>query len=353
MASPELEDESPPTSLGILTNTRINLTKAIVEGGRLVVQGTTPTAGALVTLDGKFSIRSTPTKKFAFSLLYLPTDCFIELKVGTKTDPAAVSSCGPKGVNFVGPWLGTKTYQIDDLVTLDGATWRAKRVNINKRPGLSFADWQIFAAPGAQGPQGLPGAAGAAGAEGPAGATGPQGLQGPQGAQGAQGPTGARGLTWRADWSSATDYVSDDAVQFGGKSYVALQAGTNKNPASEPTFWSLLAAAGPNWRDAWDSGANYAVNDAVFRDGSSYVAIQANNNKDPATQPSFWSLLAQKGDTGDDGPQGPQGLQGATGPAGATGPSWRHRCGRTARSARPARPAGSGKARPVRRARRD
>ncbi len=154
MPSPEPEDGSPPTPLGVLANTGINLTKAAIEGGRLVVQGTTVSPGTLVTLDGKFSNRSTATKKFAFSLLYLPTDCFIELKLTTKTDQAAVSSCGPKGVNFIGLWLATKTYQIDDLVTLDGATWRAKRVNINKRPNLSFADWQVFAARGAQGLQG-------------------------------------------------------------------------------------------------------------------------------------------------------------------------------------------------------
>jgi hypothetical protein len=70
-----------------------------------------------------------------------------------------------------------------------------------------------------------------------------------------------------------------------------------------------------SWRDVWSAATNYVVDDAVFRDGSSYVAIQANNNKDPATQPSFWSLLAQKGATGD------QGAQGTTGPAGATGPA--------------------------------
>ena len=44
------------------------------------------------------------------------------------------------------------------------------------------------------------------------------------------GAQGAKGLTWRADWSSATNYVIDDAVQFGGKAYVALQAGTNQQP---------------------------------------------------------------------------------------------------------------------------
>jgi hypothetical protein len=190
----------------VLPNTGINLSKAAIEAGRLVVEGTTAAASTVVTVDGKFNKTSAATKAFNFSLVYLPLDCIIELKVGTKTDQAVVGSCGPKGANFIGPWLSTRAYQIDDLATLDGSTWRAKRVNTNKRPGSSAADWQMFAAKGAEGPmgnQGLKGDQGNTGPMGPPGAkgdagapgaTGPQGSAGASGGTGPQGPKGDPGL---------------------------------------------------------------------------------------------------------------------------------------------------------------
>ena len=185
--------DAPPMPLAVLPGTGINLTKAAVEGGRLVVQGTTATASTQVTLDGRFNTTSTATKAFEFSLLYLPTDCIIELKVGSNTDPAAVGSCGPKGVNFIGPWLGTRAYAIDDLATLDGASWRARRVNTNKRPNLNPFDWQIFAARGDTGLKGNTGAQGPQGPTGNTGPKGPEGEKGPAGATGAQGPQGVQG----------------------------------------------------------------------------------------------------------------------------------------------------------------
>ncbi|MEO8035996.1 MAG: hypothetical protein ABI837_16280, partial [Acidobacteriota bacterium] len=112
---------------------------------------------------------------------------------------------------------------------------------------------------GAQGPAGTPGAAGAfgpTGPQGPAGSTGSTGPQGPPGLPGANGangatgatgpagPTGADGLTWRDAWSNAVIYAQDDAVGFNGSSYVSL-VGANQNiqPGTDPTKWSLLAQA--------------------------------------------------------------------------------------------------------------
>lgn len=57
-------------------------------------------------------------------------------------------------------------------------------------------------------------------------------------------------------------------------------------------------AVGFTPRGAWSSGANYAVNDVVSLNGSSYLAIQAGTNQNPATQTAYWLLLASKGDTG-------------------------------------------------------
>lgn len=57
-------------------------------------------------------------------------------------------------------------------------------------------------------------------------------------------------------------------------------------------------AVGFTPRGAWSSGASYATNDVVSLSGSSYLAIQASTNQNPATQTAYWLLLASKGDTG-------------------------------------------------------
>src|SRR5688572_7916592 len=55
------------------------------------------------------------------------------------------------GFNPLGPWSSATTYHPDDLVSHLGGTWRARRTNINKTPGLNPLDWQQFAAKGATG----------------------------------------------------------------------------------------------------------------------------------------------------------------------------------------------------------
>jgi hypothetical protein len=129
---------------------------------------------------------------------------------------------------------------------------------------------------GPQGPQGLTGATGpqgsvgATGPQGPIGATGPVGATGATGAPGPQGATGAvgsKGLNWKGNWNTSTEYAVDDAVSINGSSYIALTANTNVQPP---------AAA--------------------------------------------WTVLSQKGDMGLTGADGPQGSMGATGPTGPIGP---------------------------------
>lgn len=97
---------------------------------------------------------------------------------------------------------------------------------------------------GVPGPQGRPGPQGLVGAdgpEGPMGVAGPAGPTGPTGATGAQGPAGAPGLNWRGNWSPATAYAANDAVQFGGSSWIATAANTGNAPHAGGAQWNLLA----------------------------------------------------------------------------------------------------------------
>lgn len=164
---------------------------------------------------------------------------------------------------------------------------------------------------GPQGEKGLPGDPGPQGPQGPQGVkgdtgpTGAQGVQGDAGPQGAQGIPGPEGINWRGAWSAAANYAIDDAVFVNGSAFIALIANTNVPPTATGGTWSLLAL-GVRWRSAWGSGNTYAAQDAVSYNGASYISLQNGNiNHAPDALAPWWALMAAKGDTGAQGPAGP------------------------------------------------
>ena len=52
-----------------------------------------------------------------------------------------------------------------------------------------------------------------------------------------------RGVNWRGSWSSTPTYARNDAVKYGGSSYIALKASHNVRPTTTST-WAMLASAG-------------------------------------------------------------------------------------------------------------
>ncbi len=136
---------------------------------------------------------------------------------------------------------------------------------------------------GPQGIQGVPGVAGIAGATGAIGSIGPMG---PQGIQGLVGPVGSTGAT--------------GAIGVTG-------------PQGPPV----------SFQGTWSNATTYAVGDAIFFNGSSYISlVNGNINHQPGTAPAQWALLSQQGAIGATGPAGPTGatgVTGAAGPVGATG----------------------------------
>lgn len=167
-------------------------------------------------------------------------------------------------------------------------------------PGAPGATGPVGPA-GPKGDPGVMGPAGPAGAVGPKGSQGPQGLQGPQGPQGVTGPAGAAG-----------------AVGAPGPTGLTGPAGaTGATGATGP--------AGMLFRGAYSSTVNYAANDAVSYQGSSYLSIAASNHGNaPGANPAYWSVLAAQGAAGAQGPAGATGAagpQGVPGPPGAPGPA--------------------------------
>lgn len=241
---------------------------------------------------------------------------------------------------------------------------------------------------GANGPIGVTGATGATGTAGGAGPTGPTGATGPTGtgvagatgptgptgvgitgatgSTGASGPTGAtgQGFSWLGAWSPLTSYTPYQVVSRNGSSYNCLTANTNQDPATNPSYWGLIAQVGATgaigavgatgntgapgttgatgatggtggtgatgatgqgykWQGAWSVSTSYNLYDTVSYQGSSYVCIFANAGQVP-TNATYWSLVAQVGATGAvgaTGPTGATGTAGAPGSAGAAGPT--------------------------------
>lgn len=94
-------------------------------------------------------------------------------------------------------------------------------------------------------------------------------------------------------------------------------------PSGETLYtWERTGFA---WKDVWDSGTTYKVNDAVSIGGTSYLSLVDDNlNNDPETSPSEWAILALEGAagaTGADGSDGATGPTGADGADGVTGPT--------------------------------
>jgi hypothetical protein len=90
------------------------------------------------------------------------------------------------------------------------------------------------------------------------------------------GGGGGSAFDWRGEWSALTSYSTDDVVEYGGSSYVAISSSLNVPPTSGlGTDWELMAQAGADGAD----GA--------------------------------------EGPQGDPGPEGPEGPEGPQGPAGA------------------------------------
>lgn len=59
--------------------------------------------------------------------------------------------------------------------------------------------------------------------------------------------------------------------------------------------------AGIEPQGTWDAGTAYATDDAVYRNGSTYWAVQGSTGVDPATDSSstYWHIMAEKGAPGD------------------------------------------------------
>jgi hypothetical protein len=214
---------SATLSPGHARATDITITNATVDSGLLVVSGKTPSPNQQIKLDHQITTVSNASRVFKFELSdYLPPDCIVELQAGDKTANAVVANCGPQGVSPRGAWKVGEHYLPNDLVLLQGSTWRAIAANKGRRPDSHPKQWEQFAARGKAGPAGPTGPKGATGATGNTGPAGPQGStgatgpQGPQGPVGPQGPQGSQGVigSWELSFVEPVEASTGFTLKF-------------------------------------------------------------------------------------------------------------------------------------------
>ena len=108
-------------------------------------------------------------------------------------------------------------------------------------------------------------------------------------------------FVWKNAWTSTTEYVKDDVVRYGGKSYVCIAAHTSG--AASGGFETDLAASrwqlmndGQAWSSTWTTSTYYKVNDIVRYGGRSYIANQSHTSAATAASgleadQSKWDLM--------------------------------------------------------------
>ena len=268
--------------------------------------------------------------------------------VGSNGVPGPVGSAGaagPQGIagvaglTYRGTYAATFGYALNDGVTFGVSTYISiAGGNTGNTPGATPAFWTLLATQGATGASGT---AGTNGRDGSAGVQGPAGTSGPQGVAGAAGSNGASGLVFQGPYSSSANYALNDAVTYGGGSWISVASSNHGNvPDISPASWASLAKAGAtgtsgpvgssgaagaagsqgpsgaqggtgatgatgiNFRGPWMAGTGYTANDAVTLGGSTYLAQMSNASVRPDANPSVWALLAASGSAGPTGAAG-------------------------------------------------
>ena len=128
------------------------------------------------------------------------------------------------------------------------------------------------------------------------------------------GIKGADGdITWQGEWSSATTYTQNEAVQYNGSAYVALQGNSNLIPSSNASAWSVMTSKG-------DTGATGATGSAgTVTIGSTTTGSTGGSASVLNSGTSSEAVLNFTLPKGASGNSGATGAIGQTGPTGAAG----------------------------------
>lgn len=117
-----------------------------------------------------------------------------------------------------------------------------------------------------------------------------------KGAQGLQGLTGPAGMFWAGEWSAAIEYSRNDAVSYGGSSWIALIDSVAVTPSLGSPSWDLLASEGEQgegieYRGAWLTGTQYLRTDVVRHAEEYWIAVVDFPTGEPSLTSTDWDLF--------------------------------------------------------------
>lgn len=110
-------------------------------------------------------------------------------------------------------------------------------------------------------------------------------------------------FSYQGTWENGTSYATNNMVSYTVSGVNLIYIATKNPPVgTAPTntqYWRLLtiqgqqgvSGTGLSYRQEWDSGTSYFVNDAVTYDGAIWMALQANQNRLPDSSPQYWQIV--------------------------------------------------------------
>lgn len=272
------------------------------------------------------------TSYFAGDIVYLDGQIWKASNDSLGNEPADGSTEWevyiPKGTGFNprGTWVETvdpvTNYAIDDIVTLNGQTWRcilahASAAGVNDpESGSSATYWELWAKKGI----GLESAA-----IWDSAATYPTGSVVSRNGQifratadvpASNDPddatysyewsviiskgTNGTGFNPRGEWVDGIGYVVNDIVTYGGQTYRCILDHTASAGGEPPyaTYWELWAAKGVGIEtvEPWDVGITYAAGDVVSHNGQIWKSVSGGDIQEPGEEGGvYWSVLIAKG----------------------------------------------------------
>jgi len=109
-------------------------------------------------------------------------------------------------------------------------------------------------------------------------------------------------FVWKGEWNTATQYIKDDVIKYGGKTYMCVLGHTssvdfNTDLNIIPTRWNLMAD-GQRWRSDWTTSTIYEKGDLVKYGGNVYLAITYHTSSSVLSSgleadSSKWELFAE------------------------------------------------------------
>ena len=76
---------------------------------------------------------------------------------------------------------------------------------------------------------------------------------------------------WKDAWASSTDYLKDDVIRYGGRTYVCIVGHkSGSNFYTDLSNWNIFSD-GTQWKSDWSAATFYKINDIVRYGGIIYI----------------------------------------------------------------------------------